>query len=82
MGGADSERGAGIWGNQISVTSGAWQPQDEGLLVQTVDSIGVRTIAVTSHIFTALAVLAAPGRGRHGSQAQKPILVQVLQQKT
>lgn len=78
VGGADGEGGAGVWGDQISVTGGPWQSQHEGLLVQTIDSIGIWAIAVTNRILAALAGLATAGRGRHGRQAQEPILVQVL----
>lgn len=80
MGGADGEGGASIWGDQISVTGGPRQPQHEGLLVQTIDSVCVWAIAVTNRILTALPSLAAAGRGGHGRQAQEPILVQVLQE--
>lgn len=79
VGGADGEGGASVRRDQISVAGGAGQPQHEGFLVQTVDGEALRAVAVTNRVLTALAVLAAAGRGRHGRQAQEPILVQVLQ---
>lgn len=78
VGGADGEGGAGIWGDQIGVAGGARQPQHEGLLIQTIDSVRLWAIAVTGRVLTALAGLAAAGRGGHCRQAQEPILVQVL----
>lgn len=78
-GGADGEGGAGVWGDQIGVAGGARQTQHEGLLVQAVDSVRLRAVAVTGRVLTALARLAAAGRRGHGRQAQEPILVQVLQ---
>ncbi len=78
VGGADGEGGASVWGDQVSVAGGPRQPQHEGLLVQTIDSVGVWAVAVTNRFLTALAGLAAAGRGGHGRQAQEPILVQVL----
>lgn len=80
MGGADGERGAGVRRQQVGVTGGARQAQNEGLLVQAVDGVGVRTATVPSRVLAALPRLAAAGRGGHGRQAQEAILVQVLQQ--
>lgn len=80
MGGADGERGASIGGQQVGVAGGACEAQEEGLLVQAVDSVSVRTAAVPSRVLAALPRPAAAARGGHGRQAQEAILVQVLQQ--
>lgn len=79
VGGANSERGAGIRGDQVGVTGGARQAQHKSLLVQTIDSVGLSAVAMTNSILAALARRPAAGRGGHCSQAQEPVLVQVLQ---
>lgn len=80
VGGADGEGGASVWGHQIGIAGRASQAQHEGLLVQAVDGVAVRTVAVANWVLAALPGLAAASRGGHGRQAQEPILVQVLQQ--
>lgn len=82
VGGADGEGGASVRRHQIGVAGRPRQPQHEGLLVQTIHSVALWAVAVTNRILTALAGLAAAGRGGHGRQAQEPILVQVLQHNT
>lgn len=76
--GTDGEGGAGVWRDQIHVAGGPRQPQHEGLLVQSINSVGLWATAVTNGILTSLAGLAAAGWGGHGRQTQEPILVQVL----